>query len=170
MNTANANQRGITLMELMIVVVTIGIMAAMATPRFLDYIPKLKTKSAVREVVSQIRLARSAAIAEKTPMGIYFCASEEEYIVFADTVDVGSCLYDETDQLIRTKEFPPEIELGYNTFDDNVVIFAADGSASSSGSVTFLSPAGAELYEVSVLAGTGKVKMQEVDALDAESQ
>lgn len=166
MNTANKDQRGITLMELMIVVVTIGIMAAMATPRFLDYIPKLKTKAAVREVVSQMRLARSAAIAEKSPIGIYFNAYEGEYIVFADTVDVGSHLYDEADPLIRSNEFPPEIELGYATFSDNVVIFDADGSASTSGSITFLSRQGGGLYEVSVIAGTGKVKMREVDSVE----
>ncbi len=166
MNRTNTNQSGITLMELMIVVITIGIMAAMAAPRFLDYIPTLKTKAAVREVVSQMRLARSAAIAEKTPIGIYFHSYEGGYTVFADTVDVGSHLYDETDPIIRQKEFPPEIELGYLTFDDNVVIFDADGSASTSGSIIFLSPAGEELYEISVLAGTGKIKMQEVDALE----
>lgn len=164
MNPVKTNQRGITLMELMIVIVTLGIMAAMATPRFLDYIPRLRTKAAVREVVSQLRLARSTAIAEKIPMGVYFNSYEGGYVVFADTVDVGSQLYDETDRLIRTAEFAPQIEMGYVTFDNSVVIFDADGSASSSGSITFLSHDGEQLYQVSVIAGTGKVKMEEVAA------
>jgi len=163
MKALKMNQRGITLMELVIVVVTIGVMAAMAVPRFLNYIPKLKSRAAVKEVVSQLRLARSAAIAEKRPVGVYFNDADGEYIVFVDSVDVESQVYDECDPLIRSKTFSHGIEMGYGTFDDNVVIFSPDGSASSSGEIAFIMDQGATMYQITVLAGTGKVKMREID-------
>ena len=151
-------------MELVIVVVTIGIMAAMAVPSFMDYFPRLQTRAAIREIASQLRLARSTAITEKRPIGVHFDSYEGGYTVFMDTVDVGSQVFDETDPVIRTTEFPPQVEYGYTTFNNNVVIFDADGSASSSGSITFFSQQDEELYEVSVIAGTGKVRMEEVGA------
>ena len=162
------NQRGITLMELSIVVVTIGILAAMAVPRFMEYIPKLKSKAAVKEVVSQLRLARSAAIAEKRAVGVYIDADEGNYTVFVDSVDVESKIYNETDPLIRMKAFDAGIEIGYNTFDNSVVIFEPDGSASSSGEMAFIIPARGTMYEVSVLAGTGKVRMDEIESTDVK--
>lgn len=165
MKALKTNQRGITLMELMIVVVTIGLMAAMAVPRFMDYIPKLKSKAAVKEVVSQLRLARSAAVAKKRPIGIYFDTYERKYIVFADSVDLESQTYCEADPQIRCKTFPSGIEMGFVTFDDDVVIFSPDGSASSSGEMVFTSGDGGTMYQISVLAGTGKVKMAEIESV-----
>jgi len=163
MSRLQADQRGITLMELIIVVVTIGIMAAMAVPRFMDQIPKLRTKAAVKEVVSQLRLARSAAIAEKRPIGVFFNKDEGEYLVFADSVDVDEQSYCESDPVLKTKTFPKGIKLGYATFENSAVIFSPNGSASSSGDVTFYASETGGLYQVSVLAGTGKVKMQEIE-------
>jgi Tfp pilus assembly protein FimT len=159
------NQRGITLMELMIIIVTVGILAAMAVPRFMDYLPKLKSKTAVKEVVSQLRLARSAAIAEKRPIGVYFDEDEGRYVIFADSVDLESKTYSESDPQIREKTFTEGIEMGYMTFADDVVIFDPDGSASSSGELAFVIPASGTMYEVSVLAGTGKVKMEEIESV-----
>jgi len=162
MSRLQADQRGITLMELVIVVVTIGIMAAMAVPRFMDQIPKLRTKAAVKEVVSQLRLARSAAIAEKRPIGIYFDYHEGEYIVFVDSVDVDAQSFCESDPVLKTEIFPRGIQLGYATFENSAVVFSPSGSASSSGEVMIYAHETGGLYQISILAGTGKVKMQEI--------
>jgi len=164
MSMPGTNQRGVTLMELMVVIVTIGLLAAMAAPRFLDYIPKLKSKAAVKEVVSQLRLARSSAIAEKRPVGVYFNTAEKKYVMFVDSADVASHIYSDADPKVRESAFPQGVEMGFITFSNNVVIFNPDGSASTSGEMAFLSPEGDRLYRVSVLAGTGKVHMEEVES------
>ena len=166
MSTGKNDQRGVTLMELMVVIIVIGLVAAMAAPRFLDYIPKLKSKSAVKEIVSQLRLARSRAIAEKRLVGVYFNTMDHTYIMFVDSADVASQEYTEVDPLLRQSTFPRDVEMGFITFSNNVVIFSPDGSASSSGQMAFLSPEGDRLYQVSVLAGTGRVRMEEVESAE----
>ncbi len=162
MRPQNTNERGITITELMIVVVTIGIMAAMAVPRFMDYIPNLKSKAAVREVVSALRSARSAAIAEKKPHGVYFDYDDGLYHTFIDTLNVADQVWEQEDEQLLTKEIPAGVEMGYTTFNNNVVIFSSDGSASSTGEAAFSVPETGRMFRVTVLAGTGKIKMEEI--------
>lgn len=160
-----SDQRGITMTEMMIVVVTIGIFAAMAVPRFMEYIPKIRAKSAVKQVVSELRRARSSAISGKRPVGVYFDVNSRDYIVFVDSVDVDAQTYAEgSEPELRRNELAVGVEMGYITLANNVVIFAPDGSASCTGRMAFLAEEAQVLYEVSVLAGTGKVKMVEIES------
>ena len=61
MNRILKNRAGITLIELLITVVIIGIVAAMAAPRFEIAYNRMKFKSANRDMVSSLKLARSTA-------------------------------------------------------------------------------------------------------------
>jgi type IV fimbrial biogenesis protein FimT len=53
------NRKGFTLLELIIVVALIGIVATLAAPSFNDSLARMRLKGAVRELASDIRLARS---------------------------------------------------------------------------------------------------------------
>lgn len=55
------NQKGYTLTELMVVVAIVGVVAAMAVPTYLSYLPHLRLNAAVRDIVSYIRSARAQA-------------------------------------------------------------------------------------------------------------
>ncbi len=156
------NKRGLTLMELTIVVVTIGVLAAMAAPRYLNYIPKLRTKSAVKEIVSQLRLARSAAIADKNPVGVHFNYYDGNYTLFRDSIGLGTELYDLGDPVVKTSKLPNGIEMAYMTIDNDVVVFNSDGSASTSGTISLVAETTEQMYEISIVKGTGKVRMEEV--------
>ena len=81
------NSRGISMMELMIVVVVIGIIAAMAAPHMDGALKQMKFNNVGREILSSYRLARSSAITLQEPHGVFFDSDHNEIVVFRDLVN-----------------------------------------------------------------------------------
>ena len=158
------NNRGITVLELTIVTVVIGVISAMAIPQFGKVMERLKLKTAGRDVLSSMRLARSAAVSQKDQFGVYFDYTENEYILFHDVANPSSFTYDYgSDSVMLTNTLPKRVNLGYDTFPNSAVIFRPNGSAASSGQVLLYSYSEGERYlgslTVDVLASTGRVKL-----------
>lgn len=59
-------QDGFTLMELMIVVVLVGIFAAIAIPSFTQFVNKSRTQSLNNELLALLQYARTAAVEQRT--------------------------------------------------------------------------------------------------------
>jgi Tfp pilus assembly protein FimT len=163
------NENGTTLIELVIVAVLIGLLSAMAVPRWLEYLPQMRTKAAAREAVSTLREARSRAISQKVPYGVYFDTENGECVMFCDTDAPGDNLYVEGDSTIMTRKMAHDVQMGYTTFDGNVVFFQPSGEASNTGSVTLTSENYRTMLVIDILAGTGKVKLSERET-SAETQ
>ncbi|OOZ41334.1 hypothetical protein BOW53_04250 [Solemya pervernicosa gill symbiont] len=66
------NNRGFTLIELMITLVVISIIAAFAVPSLGDFVTKRKLVGAAEEVYSQLQLARSLAIKRNQTIYVNF--------------------------------------------------------------------------------------------------
>lgn len=156
------NQRGITFIELMTVVAVIGIMSAMAVPSFLSYMPKLRVKSAARDVVSQLRLARSKAVSERRPYGVAFNIGNKSMIMFADTNDPPSQSYSVSDSLINADTLNSQIALNSCTYANNCVVFSSTGAASTSGDLQVVTGDGSIIMSINVLASTGRVRLSEL--------
>ncbi len=155
----NRDNRGTTLMELMIICVIISVLSAMAVPTWLDYMPKLRTKTAVRSAVSTLREARSQSISEKRRFGVYFDANGKNFVLFVDKVNPGNGTYDTGDSLVTRTEFGSNAVMESTTLTGSTVVFDMGGSASQSGTVTFTTSDAAIRYVVDVLAATGRIKM-----------
>lgn len=161
MKTMN-NNKGITLLEMIIVAVVIGITSTLAIPRFGQVMDKLRLKTAARDMVSSLRLARSHAVSQRSQLGVYFDLESSQYVLFKDLANPGSFTYDAgSDSDVVTKTLPGRVGFGYSSFPNSVVIFKPDGSASSSGAVELYS---CELdyygcFTVDVLGSTGRVKL-----------
>lgn len=160
MKTKN-NNKGITLLEMMIIAVVIGITSTLAIPRFGQVMEKLKLKTTGRDIVSSLRLARSSAVSQRDQFGVYFDLNSRQYVLFKDLANPGSFTYDVgSDSDMVTKTLPARVNFGYDSFSNSVVIFRPNGSASSSGLIELYS------YEdyygsftVDVLSSTGRVKL-----------
>ena len=154
-------QKGVTLMELVVVVVVIGMMSALAVPSFLNYSSKMEAKSTARDIVSTLRMARSKAISERVQYGVFFDAGNRRCIYFKDKVNPASFLYEPIsgDSAISVDTLDLDVNFGGNTFTNTTVVFKTDGGASSSGEMQILPGSGGFTYTINVLASTGRVKL-----------
>jgi Tfp pilus assembly protein FimT len=158
------NNKGITILEIMIMLVILGITTTLAVPRFGQVIDKLKLKTTARDMVSSLRLARSHAVSQRSQFGVYFDLESNQYVLFKDLANPGSFTYDAgSDSDMVTTSLPGNTSFGWSSFPNFTVIFKPDGSASSSGLVELHSVSEEEGYSgyftVDVLGSTGRVKL-----------
>jgi Tfp pilus assembly protein FimT len=152
---------GITMLELMIIVVIIGVVAAMAAPSFFNATPKLKARSEARQILNMIRLARSKAVSEGAQYGVTYNSNNHQLILFQDIVNPAICAFEDGDIIVgNAYDMDSEVSIASNSFRGGTVVFLPGGGASESGSVVFDAGTTGIQYTVSVLAATGRSKME----------
>ncbi|MCK4858093.1 MAG: prepilin-type N-terminal cleavage/methylation domain-containing protein [candidate division Zixibacteria bacterium] len=166
MTSRLSSVRGISLMEMMIAVVIIGIMAAMAAPSFEGAIKQMKFKGAGREILSRFRLARAAAVTLQEPHGIYIDSDTRELVFFVDKANLSQQQFDLSgDSVVQRDSIAAPIESIYSCFPNQTVVFFPDGTASSSGDVYIHYWEEEQYYAFSVwvTAATGRAKLEVYD-------
>lgn len=161
------NRCGFTLIELMTTVVIIGIVAAMVAPTFDKAIKRNKFKGDTKQIVSMLRTARSAAIAGKIPMGLYYDMEENKIIMFKEMSSPTNFRMDwGTDTVKMELQFDSSSVQGgayvTATFSNEALVFTSNGSASESGTIDY-SYFSDDIYchsTISVLASTGRAKVE----------
>ncbi|MFH2048119.1 MAG: GspH/FimT family pseudopilin [bacterium] len=159
-------QKGMTLIELMTTVVIIGIVAAMAVPRFEGTFEKINYKKANRDIISTIKLARSKAISDKAPYGVYIDQSHLTITLFKDVVNPENYEFEDGDEVVRTDTLASDLEFMDTNLDTDAIIFMPNGSARFITAMT----TGADIYTLkysellvgtqthNILASTGRIK------------
>ncbi len=164
------NCRGLTILELTIAGVVLGVIVAMAAPEFGTTVQRLKFKGRSRDVISDIRLARSDAVSQRAQFGVHFDYGQNGYTLFKDLVNPGLFQYDWGDSVIKTVSWGQDAWLYYTSFSPSTVVFMPDGSASISGDVILSDASYNRKARINVLAATGRVKLtyesQEVSQID----
>ena len=155
------NSKGVTMLEMMIIAVVIGVTSLLAIPRFGKIMDRLKLKTTGKEMVASLRLARSSAVSQRSQFGVYFDLNSRKYILFADVANPSSFTYDAgLDSVIASKALPGNVDFGSTSFPNLVAIFRSSGSAASSGSVQLTSSGQySGSMTVDVLGSTGRVKL-----------
>jgi len=157
MKTTRFNKKGITLVEVLLVVTLIGIMAGLAVPNFDNAITKIRHKSAVRDILRDMRLARSYAISRSGRYGVYFNTTGKYHILFKDTDKDG--IYDAGEQIKDSTLtcLGANISFGNCGFTNSAVVFTVDGSASESDSVEVINDKSSASTKICVNAAVGRV-------------
>lgn len=76
------DEKGITMVELMICVLILGILGLVAIPSFGTYLSERKLSGSALEIVSAIQYAQSLAISEQRVCGVKFDQDEEQVICY----------------------------------------------------------------------------------------
>ncbi len=154
--------QGITLIEIMTMLVIVGILAAVAAPRFQTAFEKTRFRSANRDLISTLRLARSMAITDKHQYGVHFSYEDHTVTIFKDSVDPTAYILDGNDPVIRVDTIGDEFANIYTDVENDVITFAPNGSAGFNGGGNIAAqgyfPNWSAEYYHNILASTGRVR------------
>jgi prepilin-type N-terminal cleavage/methylation domain-containing protein len=148
----NNRQRGFTLVEVMIVVAMIGIMAAIAVPSFLSWLPNMRLKADARDLYSNMQKAKMEAIKSNTPTSLNFTSGT------GSPCTGGSYTFTNSAGAIVNGSMANDVCLSTPTafpggFDTNGTAFGATGS------ITLTHPQSSKTYTITQTI-TGSIRLQ----------
>jgi type IV fimbrial biogenesis protein FimT len=131
------NDSGLTLFELMVVVGIMAILASVAVPGFLGWLPKYRMRSAADDVLSTLQNAKLRAVRENSVVRVTFDFANDRYLAFVDNgaganADNGTQEADEA--TIKNGQMPAGIDLSDDTLGP-MVRFDRRGFPDASGNI-----------------------------------
>ena len=139
---------GFSLTELMVAIAIFGILAGIAVPGFLKWLPDYYLKSAARNLMANFQLAKVTAIKSGRNCAITFNQAVDgdtyDYVVFEDgdnNLELGGS--ETIVRKVKWTDYHPSISTDANTFTSNddglpAVAFRSNGIPRSNGSVLAL--------------------------------
>jgi prepilin-type N-terminal cleavage/methylation domain-containing protein len=144
------NQRGVTLIELIIVMAIIAIGATLTAPNIGGWLPNYRLRSATRDVASTLRLAQIKAVSNNTSYQVVFDTAHDSYIL--QYQDTGGWVADGISQTLPTGvKFNTTFPLNITTFSPN--------STATDGNVTLNNNKGS-MKTVRLLGLTGRIRIE----------
>ena len=146
------NRKGMTLVELIIVMVIVAIGATLMVPGIGAWLPTYRLKSATRDFVSAMRLAQLKAISTNTRYRVSFDLGAGSYII--QYRDAGGNYVD--DELAGT--LPGGVQFKATTFGGGIVEFWPNSTATD-GNISLRNTKGTE-KTIRLSGLTGRVRIE----------
>ena len=126
---------GFTLIELLVVIAIVVILAGLAIPGFINWLPKYKLNSAANDILSLIQNARLRAIKENARVVILFDPDSDgdldgDYIAFVDDMAGGASEWSRepaTEPILDSGEIPTGITITDTQFSGHRFRFNSRG-------------------------------------------
>lgn len=115
--------RGFTLVELMIIIAILTILVGFGIPAYVSWMPDINLGSAIRNIKSDVELAKSTAIRENISCALVFDTSTDpdSYTVFRDN-GTTNLVQDGGETVLKTVDMPKNVtmlDVVADDFDDN---------------------------------------------------
>lgn len=148
------SKKGVTVMEMLVVLVIIGMLSLMAMPTFFAFTKNARLKGAARVISSALRNARSYAITQRIV-----------YTVTLYLTDNAISIYETSNTVKKIKASDPDIidiryDNGTTTDGYEEITFNPDGTATSS---SFTSSSGIPSVRVYDIIGTGTTNVHFIE-------
>ncbi len=114
---------GFTLMELMIVIAIVAIMASIAIPNFIGWLPERRLDAGLQDVLQGLQKSRSRAIMLNRRVVVNFDAAAESFTAFVDEDASGG--QDAGELTLVDSDMPAGVDLTTNLVDAAAVAVAA---------------------------------------------
>ncbi len=172
------NDRGMTLVELIVVMIIVGLLIAVAIPNFSAWRKNYQIRAESERVYMDLILARSTAIKNNNDVIVTFNEANDSYTILDDTNNNGSA---DSGESLKTVSLENLVEFGFygssiqdmenNTVNQSVsmgpsdiVVFNEKGQANISGSLYLIhkddaSTTNDQLRGISVVQGTGAAEL-----------
>jgi prepilin-type N-terminal cleavage/methylation domain-containing protein len=144
------NKKGVTLIELIVVMVIIAIGAVLMAPNMGTWMANYRLRSTTRDIVSTMRTAQMKAVSTNMQYRVSFDTVAKTYILERNS---GGW---QPDGAIQT--LPTGIQISAITFPGDNAEFNPN-STSSSGSITLLNPKNT-VRKITLTSSTGRVKIE----------
>jgi prepilin-type N-terminal cleavage/methylation domain-containing protein len=149
------NQRGVTLIELVVVFIIIAIGAGLLAPNIGAWLPNYRLRSATRDIVSTMRTAQMRAISNNIQYRVNFNTAEvgaaNSYILQLNNGGVWV-----NDGAIQT--LPVGITMNIDQLPAGRALFNPN-STSTAGSATLQNTRGAQ-KKISITSATGRIRIE----------
>ncbi len=133
------NDSGLTLIELMVVIGILAILAGIAIPSFIGWLPNYRLRSAADEVQSTLQNARLRAVRENAIVTVIFDINNENYLAFVDNgagANAGNGIQNAGEVTVKNGRMPAGIDLQSANFGGVAVVqFTRRGFPNFSGNV-----------------------------------
>ncbi len=145
------NQKGITLLELIIVMAIIAIGAVLTTPNISGWLPNYRLRSATRDVVSIMRVAQIKAVSNNTQCQVVFNPGGGTYVL--QYRDTGGNWIDEG----AAQTLPAGVNFATTLLGDKATF--SPNSTATDGNITLNNNKGST-KRVRLLGLTGRIKIE----------
>ena len=170
------NEKGLTLVEVMVVVAILGIIAAVGATGVHHSLPILRLKGVSRDIFSVTMQAKAEAVRRGENVTILFDTVDNSYLMFLDRrVDKAAAVTNDNEivnpsadpnanetVLLDRTPLPPRV-----SFDPNLVVNGtphADGVSFANNALVFTPPRGFPIHAVTGGLGGGTIGLRAVDS------
>jgi prepilin-type N-terminal cleavage/methylation domain-containing protein len=153
-------ESGLTLFELMVVIGIMAVMASIAVPGVIGWLPGYRMRSGADELRTTLQLAKMRAVRENAIVAVTFNFTNDSYVAFVD--NSGDGIQNGIERTVKTGRMPQGIDLqdsglGALVMFDRRGFPTTDGVNPLSGNVVVSNGSGTQTINLT-LAGSASIQ------------